>query len=165
MGYDILITLITHIKRGFEKIEVKLIMLTQQYSITVFNHIIIMKLNCTKFLLLCSIFGIFCVKTAYADDHDKCNLFCEIFAQLISFIIGLIVRAMMDTCIENENCGSVLGRIVLYLTILTALYVLLYLLLLLCGIDISPPPSNSKSKYRLRTGGFVTGLVLGGRRN
>ncbi len=124
-----------------------------------------MKLNCTKFLLLCSIFGIFCVKTAYAEDDDECDLFCEIFAQLISFIIGLIVRAMMDTCIENENCGYVLGRIVLYLTILIALYVLLYLLLLLCGIDISPPPSDSKSKYRLRTGGFVTGLLLGGRRN
>jgi hypothetical protein len=123
-----------------------------------------MKLNCTKFLLLCSIFGIFCVKTAYAeDDDDECDLFCEIFAQLISFIIGLIVRAMIDTCIENENCSYVFGSIVLYLAIFIALYVLLYALLLLCGIDISPP-SNSKSKYRLRTGGFVTGLVLG-RRN
>ena len=126
-----------------------------------------MKLNYSKFLLVCSILGILCLKTAYAndDEDDECSLFCEIFAHVISFIIGVIVRSIIDTCIENENCGYVLGSIVLYLTIFIALYVLLYSLLLLCGIDISPPPSNSKSKYRLRTGGFVTGLALGGRRN
>ena len=127
-----------------------------------------MKLNCAKFLLLCSIFGIFCVKKAYAeDDEDECDLFCELFAQLISFIIGLMIRAVIDTCMENGNCGYVLGNIILFFAIIMAVYTLLYLLLLLCGIDISPPPppSNSKSKYRLRTGGFVGGLLLGGRRD
>ena len=135
---------------------------------TVFKHIIIMKLNCTKFLILCSIFGIFCIKTVYADDDEgECGLFCEIFAQLISFIIGLMIRAVLDTCMENGNCGYVFGNIILFLVFIIVIYTVLYLLLLLCGIDISPPPppSNGKSKFRLRTGGFVTGFMLGGRRD
>lgn len=60
-----------------------------------------MKLTCSKILILFSIFGIFCFKKVYADDDDDddddCGIFCEIFAQLISFIIGLIIRSIMDT--------------------------------------------------------------------
>ena len=123
-----------------------------------------MKLNYAKFLLVCSI-GILCLKTAYAndDEDDECSLFCEIFAHVISFIIGVIVRSIIDTCIENENCGYVFGTIILYLAILIAIYILVYLLLLLCGIDISPPSSNGKSKYRLRKVSFITGLLLDGK--
>jgi len=127
-----------------------------------------MKLNCSKILILCSIIGIFCLKKVYADDDDSddCNIFCEIFAQLISVFIGLIVRSIIDTCIENGNCGYVFGNIILYLAIFIVICVLLHSLLLLCGIDISPPPSSKKkSKYRLRTSGFVTGLLLGGNKN
>ena len=123
-----------------------------------------MKLTCSKILILFSIFGIFCFKKVYADDDDDddCDIFCEIFAQLISFIIGLIIRSIMDTCIENGNCGYVFGTIIMYLAIFIAIYALLYSLLLLCGIDISPPPTKNKSKYRVRTSGLVAGLLLGG---
>tara|TARA_B110000008_G_C16730825_1_gene468670 strand:+ start:59 stop:445 length:387 start_codon:yes stop_codon:yes gene_type:complete len=128
-----------------------------------------MKLNWLKVLLLCSIFGIFCVKKVYGEveeEEGKCDMFCEILAQLISFIIGLMVRSVVDTCIENGNCGHVVGTIILYLFIFVAIYILIYLLLLLCGIDISPPKSSkSKSKYSLRTGGFAAGLLLGGKKN
>ena len=125
-----------------------------------------MKLNCSKILVLCSIFGIFCLKKVYADDdeeEDDCGIFCELFAQLISFIIGLMIRSIIDTCIENGNCGYVFGTIILYLAIFIAVCTLLHSLLLLCGIDISLPPSKNNSKYRLRTGGFVYGLMLGGK--
>lgn len=125
-----------------------------------------MKLNCSKILVLCSIFGIFCLKKVYADDdeeEDDCGIFCELFAQLISFIIGLMIRSIIDTCIENGNCGYVFGTIILYLAIFITVCALLHSLLLLCGIDISPPPSKKKSKYRLRTSGFVAGLMLGGK--
>ena len=128
-----------------------------------------MKATCSKILILCSIIAIFCLKKVYADDdndHDKCNIFCEMFAQFISFILGLILRSIIDTCIENGNCGYVFGTIILYLAIFIVICVLLHSLLLLCGIDISPPPSSKKkSKYRLRTSGFVTGLLLGGNKN
>lgn len=127
-----------------------------------------MKLNWLKVLLLCSIFGVFCVKKVYAEEKEekKCDMFCEIIAQSISFIIGLMVRSVLDTCIENGNCGHVVVTIILYLSVFVAIYILIYLLLLLCGIDISPPKSSkSKSKYSLRTGGFTAGLLLGGKKN
>ena len=123
-----------------------------------------MKLNCSKILILCSVFGIFCFTKAYADvdeDDDGCSLFCEIFAQLISVFIGLIVRSIIDTCIENGNCGYVFGTIILYLAIFIVICALLDSLLFLCGIDTQLPSSKKKSKYRLRTGGLVTGLLLG----
>ena len=126
-----------------------------------------LKLNCSKILIFCSIFGIFFFKKAYVvDDKEyKCDLFCEICAQMVSFFIGLIVRSIIDTCVENGNCGYVFGTIILYLAIFIAICTLLHSLLLLCGIDISPPPSSKKkSKYRIRTGGFVTGLLLGGKK-
>ena len=128
-----------------------------------------MKLNCSKILIFCSIFGIFCLKKVYAvtknEEEDDCGIFCEIIAQLISFIIGLMVRAIIDTCVENGNCGYVFGTIILYFAIFIAICALLHSLLLLCGLDISPPPSSKKkSKYHLRTGGFVTGLLLGGKK-
>lgn len=124
-----------------------------------------MKLNCSKILILCSFIGIFCFKKVYADDGhgDDCDIFCEIFVQLISGFIGLIVRSIIDTCIENGNCGYVCKTIIFFLAILIVICVLLHSLLLLCGIDISSPlSSKKKSKYRLRTSGFVTGLLLGG---
>ena len=125
-----------------------------------------MKLNCSKIIVLCSIFGIFCLKKVYADDDDDdddCGIFCELFAQLISFIIGLMIRSIIDTCIENGNCGYVFGTIILYLAIFIAICILLHSLLLLCGIDISPP-TKKNSKYRLRPSGFVAGLMLGGKK-
>ena len=126
-----------------------------------------MKVTCSKILILCSIIGIFCLKKVYADDDDdddKCDIFCEMCAQFISFIFGQILRSIIDTCIENENCGYVFGTIILYLVIFIAICVLLHSVLLLCGIDISPPPTSSKkkSKYRLRKSGFVAGFLLGG---
>jgi hypothetical protein len=122
-----------------------------------------MKLNFSKTFILFSIFGIFCLKKVYADDddEDECGIFCEIFAQIFSIVIGLIVRSVIDTCIENGNCGHVFGTFILYLAIFLAIMFLLHFLLLLCGIDIKPP--KNKSKYRLRTGGFLAGLLLGGK--
>lgn len=126
-----------------------------------------MKLNCSKIIVLCSIFGIFCLKKVYAgvenEEEDDCGIFCELFAQLISFIIGLMIRSIIDTCIENGNCGYVFGTIILYLAIFIAICILLHSLLLLCGIDISPP-TKKNSKYRLRPSGFVAGLMLGGKK-
>ena len=113
-------------------------------------------------------FGIFCLKNVYAtaknEEEEDCGIFCEIIAQIISFIIGLMVRSIIDTCVENGNCGYIFGTIILYLAIFIAICTLLHSLLLLCGIDISPSPSKTKSKYRLRTGGFVAGLMMGGKK-
>ena len=120
-----------------------------------------MKLNCSKILIFCSIFGIFFLKKVYADDEDEddCDIFCEIIAQMLSVFIGLIVRSVIDTCVEKENCGYVFGTIILYFAIFIAICVLLHSILLLCGIDISPPSSKKKSKY-LKETAFQQAFIL-----
>ena len=102
-----------------------------------------MKLNLSKFMLLFLILGVFCFKKVYAnDDKDdkEESILVEIFAQIMSFIMGLIVRSILDTCIENGNCGSVFITLVLYIVIFVVSFISVSYLLSLCGIDITPPP-------------------------
>lgn len=125
-----------------------------------------MKLNLSKFMLIFLILGVFCFKKVYAnDDKDdkEESILVEIFAQIMSFIMGLIVRSILDTCIENGNCGSVFITLVLYIVIFVVSFISVSYLLSLCGIDITPPPSKNKSKYRIRKEGFVAGFLLGGK--
>jgi hypothetical protein len=117
-------------------------------------------------MLLFLILGVFCFKKVYAnDDKDdkEESILVEIFAQIMSFIMGLIVRSILDTCIENGNCGSVFITLVLYIVIFVVSFISVSYLLSLCGIDITPPPSKNKSKYRIRKEGFAAGFLLGGK--